>query len=660
MGIGIATGDVIVGNIGSEKRTKYGAVGSPVNVAGRIESYTLGGELLICQETFAGVTSIVHAEAPREVHPKGLEAPIRIRRVLGIGGAYGLELPDHAAEWTELETEVSVRFGLLDGKQVSEGLRSGSFSALSQTGAWLRSEDALPELTDLRIEILDGSGAPLPGAFYAKVVRAAPGLKGRPWCASPLRGARTDPGRRPQRAMSGAQQAALPESYAEFDRAFILRRWGVLVGVGIVAWSSYLVRDVAAFGWSSDPVAYRVVGVLILVGALLIRKSAFSRRHLDAVLVVSLCAMTFTTLAAMAARLGDGCGHTLRGGSLRIALILPGMIVPARWRVHVLIQLRPGCLNRPFATPCAQDRLVWGSRSPGLFHLRPLGLHALQRSEFEARRELERVSRERRAQLDALERVGISATSTDPAQQARSALDEMIRALGVGRAWLYRRGAEGRSRFQIGRDAERRDLGEPSEKPADAIELPLRMRDQEIGSILLVKNAGAAGVSASDDHFLRALASHVASALETVRSTEELRVARDRALDAGRAKDAFLQTMSHELRTPLNAMIGWRDAQEDLGDAGDLNGRLAGKIQAAATPARIIADILTHEARGRVPRGGCEHVPVADLISALEAGCDCWRSGRELARFRDRGTSHGLTARGRDDLRVARKRLQVT
>ena len=47
MGIGINTGDVIVGNIGSEKRTKYGAVGAAINLAYRIESQTVGGQVLL-------------------------------------------------------------------------------------------------------------------------------------------------------------------------------------------------------------------------------------------------------------------------------------------------------------------------------------------------------------------------------------------------------------------------------------------------------------------------------------------------------------------------------------------------------------------------------------------------------------------------------------
>jgi len=51
MGIGIHTGRVIVGNIGSLRRTKYAAVGSNKNLAARVESFTTGGQVLITEGT---------------------------------------------------------------------------------------------------------------------------------------------------------------------------------------------------------------------------------------------------------------------------------------------------------------------------------------------------------------------------------------------------------------------------------------------------------------------------------------------------------------------------------------------------------------------------------------------------------------------------------
>jgi class 3 adenylate cyclase len=49
MGIGISCGELVVGNIGSEKRKKYGAVGSTINVAFRLEEKTRPGEILVTQ-----------------------------------------------------------------------------------------------------------------------------------------------------------------------------------------------------------------------------------------------------------------------------------------------------------------------------------------------------------------------------------------------------------------------------------------------------------------------------------------------------------------------------------------------------------------------------------------------------------------------------------
>ena len=49
MGIGITSGKLIVGNIGSEKRMKYGAVGSPINRAFRLEGKARPGEILVTE-----------------------------------------------------------------------------------------------------------------------------------------------------------------------------------------------------------------------------------------------------------------------------------------------------------------------------------------------------------------------------------------------------------------------------------------------------------------------------------------------------------------------------------------------------------------------------------------------------------------------------------
>jgi class 3 adenylate cyclase len=47
MGIALHTGEAVVGNIGSTKRSKYGVIGQPVNLTARIESFTVGGQVLV-------------------------------------------------------------------------------------------------------------------------------------------------------------------------------------------------------------------------------------------------------------------------------------------------------------------------------------------------------------------------------------------------------------------------------------------------------------------------------------------------------------------------------------------------------------------------------------------------------------------------------------
>ena len=95
IGIGINTGDVMVGNIGSEKHSNYSVIGKHVNLAARIQSCAAGDEIMISESAFLGGGLEVWVDSKREFTPKGIDHPIIVYRLSGLGGRYNLSLtPD--------------------------------------------------------------------------------------------------------------------------------------------------------------------------------------------------------------------------------------------------------------------------------------------------------------------------------------------------------------------------------------------------------------------------------------------------------------------------------------------------------------------------------------------------------------------------------------
>jgi len=91
-GIGLNTGEVIVGNIGSEQRAKYGVVGHNVNFASRVESYTNGGQVLVSDRTLEACAGLLETRGEMSVRPKGFDEDVRIHDICGIGGPYQIRI----------------------------------------------------------------------------------------------------------------------------------------------------------------------------------------------------------------------------------------------------------------------------------------------------------------------------------------------------------------------------------------------------------------------------------------------------------------------------------------------------------------------------------------------------------------------------------------
>ncbi len=88
LGIGVNTGEVMVGNVGSDKHASFSVVGKEVNLTASIEAHAKGGEILISEAVFMGSGVKVWTDGKRELRPKGFSHGIMVYRLTGMDGKY--------------------------------------------------------------------------------------------------------------------------------------------------------------------------------------------------------------------------------------------------------------------------------------------------------------------------------------------------------------------------------------------------------------------------------------------------------------------------------------------------------------------------------------------------------------------------------------------
>jgi hypothetical protein len=112
-----------------------------------------------------------------EVKAKGIEHPITVSEVLGIGRPHRLFLPEAAEELVQLAQEIPLTYSIIEANQPGGDICKGTLTRLSRKGAEVRLENSVETFSNLEMHLMGKEGQKLPGALYGKVVGTVPGTE---------------------------------------------------------------------------------------------------------------------------------------------------------------------------------------------------------------------------------------------------------------------------------------------------------------------------------------------------------------------------------------------------------------------------------------------------------------------------------------------------
>jgi adenylate cyclase len=170
MGIGINTGSVIVGNIGSEVRMKYGIVGDVVNRASRIESNSIGGQVLIGESTYNQVKERVVAMPAQHVMMKGLKKPLVFYSITALEKSDHKVVLEATPSVARLSIKLPFKCWIIQDKKIDLLPILGETLAMDENHIYAETAVPIASFTDIKLKFDFCVDAHCFTDIYAKVI----------------------------------------------------------------------------------------------------------------------------------------------------------------------------------------------------------------------------------------------------------------------------------------------------------------------------------------------------------------------------------------------------------------------------------------------------------------------------------------------------------